>query len=228
MGRVLPKVNASRRRPRAWTPEQLAAILDAACRHTPEHYPLFLQAAKTGQRIAEAIATQWVDVDFANDGLRVDRTWVRGDIDETKGRQYRTIGMSIQIATSHPPLHKVMRRLQTDRKRQLLERGWKKLPAWVHPNADGTRPVDPDDLRDRFWGKVLEHAEVDGHAVPDHGFHGFRHTLATILLLDGVPTFRVSRILGHSSVATTTDIYGGVLPEFGHRERKAETEGQDP
>ncbi len=95
MGRVLPRVKQSRQRPRAWTPEQLVAVLDAAKEHTPDHYPLFLQLAKTGQRIAEAIATQWVDVDFGNQGLRTDRTWVRGDLDETKGRQYRTIGMTI-------------------------------------------------------------------------------------------------------------------------------------
>jgi integrase/recombinase XerD len=38
--------------------------------------------------------------------------------------------------------------------------------------------------------------------------HWFRHSAATRMLRDGVPLEVVSKILGHSSVATTSAVYG--------------------
>ena len=45
------------------------------------------------------------------------------------------------------------------------------------------------------------------------GIHGLRHFAATLLLDEKVPMLVVSRILGHSSVAITADIYGHVLED---------------
>jgi integrase len=45
-------------------------------------------------------------------------------------------------------------------------------------------------------------------------FHALRHTAATLLLADGTPLFDVSRILGHSQIATTSDIYGHLVAEM--------------
>jgi integrase len=39
-------------------------------------------------------------------------------------------------------------------------------------------------------------------------FHDLRHTTATLLLQAGVPIVHVSKILGHSSIAVTVDLYG--------------------
>jgi integrase len=44
--------------------------------------------------------------------------------------------------------------------------------------------------------------------VPEHGSHVLRHTFATLLLEDGVPIHVVSRILGHTNIRITVDIYG--------------------
>jgi integrase len=45
-------------------------------------------------------------------------------------------------------------------------------------------------------------------------FHTLRHAAATLLLADGTPLFDVSRILGHAQIATTSDIYGPLVPEM--------------
>jgi integrase len=58
--------------------------------------------------------------------------------------------------------------------------------------------------------------------------HWFRHTAATRWLRDGVPVEIVSSLLGHSSVTTTTAIYGnsrelhqtGGKPQVARSERR--------
>ena len=48
--------------------------------------------------------------------------------------------------------------------------------------------------------------------LPRIRFHDLRHTAASIMLNRGVPTYVVSRILGHSKPSTTMDIYGHLIP----------------
>ena len=43
--------------------------------------------------------------------------------------------------------------------------------------------------------------------------HWCRHTYATRLLRKGTPIEVVSKLLGHSSIATTSDIYGHLSAE---------------
>jgi len=47
--------------------------------------------------------------------------------------------------------------------------------------------------------------------------HWLRHSYATRLLRAGVPVEVVSRLLGHASVATTTDVYGHLTVEDARR-----------
>ena len=43
-------------------------------------------------------------------------------------------------------------------------------------------------------------------------FHDLRHTHASLLLAAGVPVNVVQARMGHSSISTTVDVYGHVLP----------------
>lgn len=47
-----------------------------------------------------------------------------------------------------------------------------------------------------------------------------RHTLASILLYKGVSIYKVSRLLGHSSVATTQNTYTHIIKELDQEENK--------
>jgi integrase len=48
--------------------------------------------------------------------------------------------------------------------------------------------------------------------VPAISTHDLRHIAATIMLQGGTPGAVVSQKIGHSSYATTVDIYGHVMP----------------
>ena len=49
--------------------------------------------------------------------------------------------------------------------------------------------------------------------IPKFGPHALRHYFATQLLLKGVPIIKVSKLLGHSSVRTTQNIYAHILAD---------------
>jgi integrase len=102
--------------------------------------------------------------------------------------------------------------LKAHRKAQLGERlragaEWNNVHDLVFTMRDG-RPVHPSHLRD-VLASLLTTA-----GLPKIRYHALRHTAATLLLLDGAPLFDVSRVLGHSEISTTSDIYGHLLPEM--------------
>ena len=55
-------------------------------------------------------------------------------------------------------------------------------------------------------------------------FHDFRHSAATILLAMKVPVKVIQELLGHSSITTTLNVYGHVLPSM-HEEAMDKMEG---
>ncbi|RAG82351.1 hypothetical protein DN069_27915 [Streptacidiphilus pinicola] len=48
--------------------------------------------------------------------------------------------------------------------------------------------------------------------LPTIGLHDLRHTAATIMIASGVPIAIVSKTLRHSTLSTTVNLYGHLLP----------------
>jgi integrase len=72
-------------------------------------------------------------------------------------------------------------------------------------------PLHHGNFHKRYFRPAVEKA---GGNVPKRlRIHDLRHTHAAWLLSSGVPAFMVQRRLGHSSSATTTDVYGHFTPE---------------
>jgi integrase len=72
-------------------------------------------------------------------------------------------------------------------------------------------PIDPRNLN-RWWNALLENAGLEARR-----FHASRHTAATLLLDSGVPLEVVSAILGHATLAVTSDIYAKVTDDAKRR-----------
>ncbi|HEX6479636.1 MAG TPA: site-specific integrase [Ktedonobacteraceae bacterium] len=49
--------------------------------------------------------------------------------------------------------------------------------------------------------------------LQDMRFHDLRHSVATILFAAGIDLKVISELLGHSSIAVTSDVYAHLLPE---------------
>ncbi len=86
------------------TPEQAFTVLLSL--PEPER-TLTLLAAGTGLRISECLGLQWQDVDFANELIRVRRTWVRGHVGvpETKASK-ASVSMHSLLAESIAKWHR--------------------------------------------------------------------------------------------------------------------------
>lgn len=69
----------------------------------------------------------------------------------------------------------------------------------------------------RHYDRVLEQtgitAERAADDIPNPRLHDLRHTAATMMLSQRVPLHVVSRVLGHTSIKTTADLYGHLCPD---------------
>ena len=135
---------------------------------------------RSGLRCAEALALRVSDVDFHAGTIRV----LRG-----KGRRARTVGIDDTALAV--------------------------LSVWVETRtAAGIGPAGPlfctvrkdrpgEPMNPRYVRALvtrLGHAAGIQHRCHPHGL---RHTMAVELVQEGVPVTKISRQLGHSSVATT-------------------------
>jgi integrase len=76
----------------------------------------------------------------------------------------------------------------------------------VFPNIYGGF-FSPSQVRKLFKGLLKK------VGLPGVRLHDLRHSVATILRASGVDLKVIQRLLGHSSMAITSDIYSHVLPE---------------
>ncbi len=184
---------------KAMTREQVEAFLGATAREAPRHEPLLLLLARTGLRIGEAIALQWIDLNLPEREIRVERAFSHGRIETPKAGHGRTVDMSQQLS-------RALKRLQIERATEKLRRGWPEMPAWVFCNSAG-KPLDAARVR-KVFRRILKAAKLPSHFRP----HGLRHTFASLLLQQGESPAYVQRQLGHASIKLTVDTYGKWLP----------------
>jgi integrase len=198
-GASAPRVKAERHKPVVLDATQVHALLEAARGH--RLYAALVLMAYTGARRGEVLALGWPDVEggrvlIANTVARVDGSLVL--------QSAKTEDSVRSWALAAP----VVEALREHRKAQAAER-LAMGSAWhehglVFPSEVGTL-MDP-----RNFARWVTRT---GHAAGLTGVHphALRHTAATLALGVGVPLTTVSKMLGHSSVAITADVYGSVL-----------------
>ena len=188
------------------TPARAQALLEAVT-GTDLEVPVGL-ALWTGLRQGELLGLRWQDVDLAPRRLRVEVTlqYHRREfsLDPTKTpKSRRTIGLPSPAAEL----------LAQQRQRQLEQRllvgpEWdKRFDGLVFTTPLG-RPLDGRYLTVRFQ-KVVDRA-----GLGPIRFHDLRHAAATLMLASGTDLKVVSEVLGHSAIATTANVYAGVLDEL--------------
>lgn len=85
--------------------------------------------------------------------------------------------------------------------RDALRAYWKvaRPRGWLFPARRGDRPLDPSSLQ-----KAYQLAKRRAGIVKPGGIHALRHAFATHLLEAGADLHTIQRLLGHTSLTTTT------------------------
>ncbi len=161
---------------------------------------LYHLALSTGMRQGELLGLKWSDIDWNHSTLQIKR-----QLQYIVGK-----GLVFSDLKTHFSLRAIklgsnmLNELRAHRRRQEVEinrvgKKWKDN-SLIFPSSVGT-PTNPSNL---VWGfkKLLKMA-----GLPSIRFHDLRHTAATLMISHGVPVNVVSKILGHSKVSVTLNIY---------------------
>jgi integrase len=157
-------------------------------------------AVHTGLRWGEITALRVGDVDLAQRQLTVKRAWKRDGVGawvigppKTK-RSRRTISLAPALAELLAP-----------------HLAGRERTEYVFRNGDGGPLRQPSFYEDR-WQRAVRLARQNGLAKTPR-FHDLRHTHVAWLVAANTPLPKIQQRLGHESIRTTIDVYGGLPRE---------------
>lgn len=158
----------------------------------------------TGCRINEALALNWEDVDLDNAIIHITKTLnYKQEINSPKSKaSYRDISIDSQTVN----MLKAYQRMQ-------IQEAWKL--------GRSEKVVFSDFIHEYPNNRTLQtrlRTHFKNAGVQNIGFHGFRHTHASLLLNSGIPYKELQTRLGHSTISMTMDIYSHLSKE---NEKKA-------
>lgn len=155
-----------------------------------------------GLRQGEVLGLQWgdIDLDGPTPSVRVQRTLQRhtgrglvtGDPKTSKSR--RTLQLPPELVIK-------MREHRKNQLQALFAIGVRVTPETHAFASSWGTPTDPANDR-KAWLAILVAA-----GLPTVRLHAARHTAASLMINDGADLSVVGSVLGHSTIATTADIY---------------------
>ena len=153
----------------------------------------------TGCRINEALALSWSDIDLDNAVVHITKTLnYKQEINSPKSK---TSLRDIDIDQATVSMLKQYRLRQTKE-------------AWKIGKSESV--VFSDFIHEYPNNRTLQtrlRTHFKRAKVTNIGFHGFRHTHASLLLNSGIPYKELQHRLGHSTLSMTMDIYSHLSKE---------------
>ena len=170
---------------------------------------LIYLALFTGMRRGEIIGLNWSDIDFDELTLSINRTAKETTSKRSDGTSKTELVLN-PPKTSHSsrkiPLEKevlhALKRQQNKQRKQKLKAG----AAWQETDS-----VFTTDLGTRSFPSNIYKRYVNLHKGSGLRYvrpHDLRHTVAVLGLDAEIPVEVISRLLGHSTISVTMDIYG--------------------
>jgi len=172
-----------------WTPEQLRLIVDSVPKNDRN---LFQCAMLTGARLGELLGLQWKHIDLGAQVLQIRQALWEGELVSPK-----TDG-SIRVIYFGPSLLSALTA-------QKQSSNHNKPDDFVFCKEDGS-PLNPDVLRRDVLYPTLDRLGI-ARSRRAAGFHTFRHSAATIINQKTGNLKLVQKLLGHSNLSTTADVY---------------------
>ena len=169
-------------------------------------------AIATGMRRSELKALTWKDINFdtgnktASISVNSALTYVNGYGNDDHQTKTKSSNRLIVFERNHPVIKKLQARLdRLTQHRQSVDYRINPRKDYIFAYEDGS-PWG-NQLIYNEWRSIVSTASLEGLRI-----HDLRHTHATLALGSGEPIDSVKRRLGHSSIKTTSDIYGHATP----------------
>lgn len=189
--------------------DQVRKLLDVT--KTERLHALWAVAATTGMRQGEILGLTWRHVDITGGSLRVERTLarIRGQwvlVEPKTQRSRRTIPLT-------PVAIAALRRHKRIQEEEWLAAG---RPAAAEQDKDRlvfTTPAGSPMQGSEVTKRLQRRLKAAG--LPKIRFHDLRHGAATLLLAAGFNLEDVKNLLGHSTIALTSNTYGHYVEKRG-------------
>lgn len=160
-------------------------------------------AGYLGLRREEIMGLTWDCVDFEHRKIEIRevRTMAAAQV-ITKGPKTQSSSRTLYMPGA---VEDVLKREQEKRNsyRQALGGDYQDS-GYVFAHEDG-RPVRPN------YASELFKKFIEDNGLPPITLHGLRHTFASVANSKGIPIYDIGKALGHSSTATTSEIYTHML-----------------
>jgi integrase len=210
-------VKLDRKRGRSLTPDQARQVITAIADSDELTEALLTLLIVTGMRKGEALGLRWSDIDAKAQTAHVRRTLSRTPSQNGSGTQYlaestKTAGSDRVVELEGPAMGALKRWKKAQRAQRLACPAFPEGLDWGMGFPDdlvftGPRGQALDLSRpNELLAEVTESLGL-GRWTP----HELRHTAASLMLGADVPLPTVSRVLGHSNIGVTMNVYGHLV-----------------
>ena len=186
---------------KAYDEAQVSEFLRVATKDDDPLAALWFLVFGTGIRRGEMMGLRWQDVDLVAGTISISRTRVESG--------------TVHVSTPKTPAARRVLAITPDIVTRLAilknahESAAETLGGWASDLV--ATDLDGREILPRTFTRRFQQIARDA-GLPVIRLHDARHTHATILFDHGVPPHIVSRRLGHTSVATTVDVYVARIP----------------
>ncbi|MDQ4213784.1 site-specific integrase [Microbacterium capsulatum] len=201
----LPTVERDEFQP--WEPEQIGHFLDVAAKHRLGE--LFTVAVFCGMRRGELVGLRWEDVDLAKREIAVKHTRVQAGKETIETSPKSRAGRRIIELDDTTVGALIAWQIKQTTERETWGEAWTDS-GYVFTYENGT-PLRPA-YASRLFESLRDQAQLEHASI-----HSLRHTHASLLLASGTDIAIVSKRLGHSTVALTSDVYAHLIASASRR-----------
>ena len=199
----------------AYTPEEIAAIVEEAKRTYKNGAPVYrygyliILILNTGMREGEPLYLKWKDVD-----LEKRHIYIHGNVVELKNREENAESKYVLLEQDTPKTDKSTRYIPlNDNAVDALENLRKIIKDKDRVIATKNHTITSPRKVYKTMECILKKC---GITDKENLVHALRHTFATTLIRNGVDIKAVSEILGHEDVSTTLNTYHHAIEQQKH------------